>query len=121
MAKTIAEFVFSKIRRTETEALMRFEAGGAPDAGLGACEGTLTGPAGTVVWYERGIHLADGSAVPWDSIAVVRRIDPTTIELLLKDQTAKRIIGSAPGAEIVFATLRWIGSAILRNQGYSTQ
>jgi len=121
VSKTIAEFILSKIRRTETEALMRFEAGGAPDDALGPCEGTLTGPAGTVVWYEDGLHLADGSAVSWDSIALVRRVDPTTIELVLREGGAHRILGSAAGAEIVFATLRWIGNAILRNDGYSTQ
>lgn len=115
--KTIASFIEGKIRRSEVEASMRFEGGGDPHPELGACEGRLFGPAGTMLFHERGMVLSDGSSVSYVSLSRVSMIDRATIELALEGGAApKRIAGSEVGAELVYATLRWIGNAILHKR-----
>jgi hypothetical protein len=115
MAKSIADFVEGKIRRTESNDRMSFARGGSPDAALGACEGVLHGPAGSVSLYESGLILADGSAVPWDRISAAR-VAGALLELELEDGSVKPIAGSPIGAEILHATVRWVGNAILRKK-----
>lgn len=114
--KTIAYFIESKIRRSEVEALMRFEPGGAPHPQLGPCEGCLSGPGGELVFHEHGLILSDGSVAPYASMSRVALLDMVTIEISFEDGTASRIGGSDVGTEIVYATLRWIGNAILHKR-----
>lgn len=113
--KSIADFVAGKIRRSESSAEMIFRPGGSADDQLGAAEGELFGPAGSVRLYDGGMILADGTAVRWDSIVRARLLGER-IEIELSDGTGKVIAGSPIGSEILYATIRWVGNALLKRK-----
>lgn len=120
--KTIADFVEGKIRRSELEDELRFERGGAPHPTLGAAEGVLHGPAGRARLYADGLVLEPDRAVEYARIVRVLRSPALAgpegpvhlVDLALDDGSTARVTGSASGAEVLHATLRWIGHALLR-------
>jgi hypothetical protein len=113
--KTIGDFVESKIRRSGSEEVLTFERGGGPHAELGGFEGTLYGPKGQVAFFERGMVLGDGTAIAWENIERAVKAGER-VELHLSGDTVQALDSSRWGAEVVYATLRWVGNALLRRK-----
>jgi hypothetical protein len=116
--KSIADFVEGKIVRLEVDDEVSFARGGAAHPELGDCEGTLTGPGGEAVLYQRGMRVGD-SAFAYARIQRVE-ISPAAqgrreVAIILDGETIM-LRSSETGGEVMHATLRWIGHTILRKK-----
>jgi hypothetical protein len=109
--KSIADFVAGKIRRAEVGGDVAFHAGGDPDPELGRCEGRLVGPNGEAILYEHGMS-AGATRIRYDAI-VRLELDGGAV-VASTSGGGVRIASSESGGAVLFATLRWIGNAILR-------
>jgi hypothetical protein len=117
--KSIRDFIEGKIRRTESEASLSLVPGEAHPE-LGPCAGVLRGPRGQITFYELGAVLEGGDHFRYQDIARVD-LEPSSpntcnLDIILESGPTKRLASSPIGAEVVHATLRWIGNTRLRRK-----
>jgi hypothetical protein len=119
--KSIREFIEGKIRRSESEAVLASAATPrAPDRELGGFEVTLTGPSGSVDFWEKGLVIASGARIAYESIERVE-ISPAEsgrrfVDIVTCDGPAHRLDATDRGGEVVHAALRWIGNTRLKRR-----
>ena len=118
--KSIRTFIEGKIRRTESGEILSLETEGEAHGELGALEGCLVGPKGRVRFFEHGMQLADDTTLRYDAIARVM-LSPVDegerfVDIVQESGTTTRMCSSPLGGEVVHATLRWIGNALLRRR-----
>ena len=116
--KSIADFIEGKIVRLELEDEVSFARGGEPHPELGECEGTLAGPGGEALFYQRGMTVGE-RALAYDRIQRVE-ISPLaegrrSIAISLDGETVM-LRSSDTGGEVLHAALRWIGHTMLRRK-----
>jgi len=114
--KTIRDFVLGKIRRTEVEDLISLELQGTRIFELGEYQGTLRGPAGEVDLYADGLVFG-AKIVRYEALQNIAISPVKDGQRQLALTTQEGIVwveASEMGGEVLFATLRWIGRALLR-------
>jgi hypothetical protein len=118
--KRIRDFVTGKVRRMEAEHLLAVEVEGEADPELGAHEAALVGPRGSLRFFAEGVRLSTGLALPYRDLAELHlegpEDAPVAVRAVLRDGATVRVSGSPAGATVLFATLRWVGSALLRRR-----
>ena len=114
--KTVREFLERKLVRAELEDQLRLELDAPDHPTLGPHQGTLIGPGGALAFYAAGLVPAAGEALRYDALVSIAEVDVgggRGVELRTEDQ-AYRLRTSPAGAVVTFATLRWVGRALLR-------
>lgn len=114
--KSVQEFLERKLVRAELGEQLRLETDAPPHATLGPHQGTLIGPGGALAFYAEGLLLSEGATLRYDALVSIAEVDVGDgrgVELRTDDQ-AYRLRTSPAGALVTFATLRWVGRALLR-------
>jgi hypothetical protein len=112
----VRDFVLGKIRRAELGALLQAVISGPDDPELGPLEAELMSGHGRLSFHRDGLVAEGPRRVRYDALTWVSRgpaleDGAIPLELVLGPSEAPiRIRASASGAEVILATLRWIGN-----------
>jgi hypothetical protein len=119
-AFAIRTFVQGKIRRSELGDRLRVETPAVDDPDLGPLEARLVSSSGSLDFHRAGLLLDGGVKVSYSAIqrvAAPRTTGPEGKIVDIETQNGIHRLNASPaGADVTYATLRWIGNALLRRK-----